>query len=222
MGQRHYCRTDQRCCERPRRFGSAALVGVNPVYGLYTSVAAPIGGSLPFSTQLMQIATTSASALAAGQGIASYPLGQRDQALFLLVLLTGVFLVMFGVLRLGRLVRFVSHAVMIGRRGCGSSVSAGPAMAAAPVGRSTRYPRRNGQSPRALRLPPSSPTSWSPNTAIICRSTRKARSLPGRASSWTVRRSQTGSVVPPAGWSPFKPGSPSTSALRKNCSPTIH
>lgn len=93
---------------------AAALVGVNPVYGLYASIAGPVGGSLVVSAQLMQIATTSASALAAGQAIAHYPPAQRDQALFLLVFVTGIFLAIFGLLRLGRLVRFVSHAVMIG------------------------------------------------------------------------------------------------------------
>jgi SulP family sulfate permease len=98
----------------PDGLASAALAGVNPVYGLYTSIAAPITGSLVMSTQLMQIATTSASALAAGQAIATYPQAQRDQALFLLVVLTGIFLAIFGLLRLGRLVRFVSHAVMTG------------------------------------------------------------------------------------------------------------
>ena len=98
----------------PDGLASAALAGVNPVYGLYTSIAAPIGGSLLTSTQLMQISTTSASALAAGQAITSYPEAQRDQALFLLVVLVGVFLAVFGLLRLGRLVRFVSHAVMTG------------------------------------------------------------------------------------------------------------
>jgi SulP family sulfate permease len=66
------------------------------------------------SAQLMQISTTSASALAAGQAIAGYPQDTRDQALFLLVVLVGVFLTIFGLLRFGRLVRFVSHAVMTG------------------------------------------------------------------------------------------------------------
>jgi SulP family sulfate permease len=81
---------------------------------LYTSIVGPIAGSLLISAQLVQIATTSAAALAAAQAISDYPSDQRDNALFLLVLLNGLFLVLFGFLRLGRLVRFVSHAVMTG------------------------------------------------------------------------------------------------------------
>lgn len=98
----------------PDGLASAALAGVNPVYGLYTSVAAPLGGSPLVSAQLMQIATTSAAALVAGQAVAAQPAERRAEAIFLLAVLAGLLLAIFGLLRLGRLVRFVSHAVMTG------------------------------------------------------------------------------------------------------------
>lgn len=98
----------------PDGLASAALAGVSPLYGLYTSVAAPIGGSLLASSQLMQVSTTSASALAAAQAIAGYPDAQRAEAMFLLVVLTGLCLIAFSLLRFGHLARFVSHAVMTG------------------------------------------------------------------------------------------------------------
>lgn len=98
----------------PDGLASAALAGVNPIAGLYTSVVAPIAGSVLVSAQRMQIATTSASALAAGEAISVFPQGQRIDALMLVTLATGVFLGLFWLLGVGRLVKYVSQAVMTG------------------------------------------------------------------------------------------------------------
>ena len=96
----------------PSGMATAALAGVNPVYGLYATVVSPTVGGLFTSSQVMQIATTGASALTAGQAIAVYPAEERGAALFVLVGLAGLFLVAFGLLRAGRLVRYISYPVM--------------------------------------------------------------------------------------------------------------
>jgi sulfate permease, SulP family len=97
----------------PSGMATAALAGVNPVYGLYATVVSPTVGSLVSSSQLMQIATTGASALTAGQAISTYSPQERGPALFLLVLLAGLFLAALGLLRAGTLVRYVSYPVMV-------------------------------------------------------------------------------------------------------------
>jgi SulP family sulfate permease len=98
----------------PDGMASGILVGVNPIYGLYACMMGPIAGALFSSTQLMIIATTSAASLSAGQALGNLQGAERDNALFFMVLLIGAYQVLFGLLRFGRLTRFVSFSVMTG------------------------------------------------------------------------------------------------------------
>ena len=98
----------------PDGMASSVLAGVNPVYGLHASMAAPWAGGLATSTRLMVITTTGAAALAAGSALEDVDPSERPGALFLLALLAGVLMLVAGVLHLGRYTRFVSHSVMTG------------------------------------------------------------------------------------------------------------
>src|SRR6185503_10538724 len=98
----------------PDGMASGILVGVNPIYGLYACMVGPIAGGIFSSTQLMIIATTSAASLSAGQALGGLQAETRDNALFLMVILIGALQILFGLLRTGKLIRFVSYSVMTG------------------------------------------------------------------------------------------------------------
>jgi sulfate permease, SulP family len=98
----------------PDGMASAVLVGVNPIYGLYASMTGPIAGGLTTSTKLMLVTTTTAAALAAGSALEGVAEADRPGALFLLTMMAGIVMILAGLARTGRYVRFVSHSVMIG------------------------------------------------------------------------------------------------------------
>ena len=98
----------------PDGMAASVLAGVNPVYGLYASMAGPAVGGLATSTRMMVVTTTGAAALAAGSAIEGVDAADRPGTLFLLTLLAGAAMVAAGLLRLGRYTRFVSHSVMTG------------------------------------------------------------------------------------------------------------
>jgi SulP family sulfate permease len=98
----------------PDGMANAVLAGVNPVYGLYANIAAPVAGGLLSSSQLMVINSTSAGAIVAGQAVAGVSSADRADALFLLVIVAGVVQLLCGLFGLGRLTRYISFSVMTG------------------------------------------------------------------------------------------------------------
>src|SRR5690606_4538220 len=110
---------------------------------------APVVGGLLASSRLMIINTTSAAALVAGQSMLGFSAEDRPDALFLMVILTGIIAVAMGLLGLGRAVRFVSLSVMTG-------FITGIAIALT----SPSYPR-SAASPRPAAASPPGPSTWS-------------------------------------------------------------
>ena len=98
----------------PDGMANGVLVGVNPVYGLYATMMGPTVGGLLSGTQLMLITTTAAASLSTGQALGGLQGSERAEALFVLVMLAGAFQILFGLLGLGRLIRFVSYSVTTG------------------------------------------------------------------------------------------------------------
>ena len=100
----------------PEGMAYAKLLGVNPVYGLYSSMAATIVASLSTGTVLMISTLTSAIAICTGSVIqhAGIDVASHPQALFTITFLVGAIMFLMGLLRLGSIVNYVSNAVMTG------------------------------------------------------------------------------------------------------------
>lgn len=98
----------------PDAMASAILAGGNPVQGLYAIMIGTPLGAIFGSSAFMTVATTSAVAITAGTALAGYSGAEHATALAGLALLAGLFMVLAGLLKAGRLLRFVSNSVVIG------------------------------------------------------------------------------------------------------------
>jgi SulP family sulfate permease len=98
----------------PQAMAHALLASVNPVFGLYTLMLATPVGALFTSATFMNVSTTSALAVAAGDTLITYPSSDRGSVLVTLVLMIGVFQIALGLFRLGWLTRFIPFSVMTG------------------------------------------------------------------------------------------------------------
>ena len=100
----------------PEGIGYASLAGVSPMFGIYSGMvpvavaAATVGSLLMMSTLTSAIALTMAGIL----DEVGYSSDQIPQAVVTMSLLAGAIMLVLGVLKLGKVVNFVSNAVMTG------------------------------------------------------------------------------------------------------------
>ena len=98
----------------PQAMANALLAGVNPILGLYTLMVGTPVGAIFTGSVFMNVSTTSALSVAAGDALATVPESSRAMNMAVLVLLVGVVQLLAGVFRFGSFMRFVAKSVMVG------------------------------------------------------------------------------------------------------------
>lgn len=109
----------------PQSMAYAIIAGLDPVYGLYTGVVTVIIGSLTGSSSFLVTGPTNAISLLVASNMKSF-MGQADamSMVFLMTFMVGMIQIGFSLMRLGRMTRYVSHAVIVGFT-CGAGVIIG-------------------------------------------------------------------------------------------------
>lgn len=98
----------------PDGLANGLLAGVNPLAGLYGYLVGTAAGALSTSSSAMAIQGTGAMAMIIADVGAVHGARDPEAALATLALLTGVAMLVAGLLRLGSLLRFLSNAVLVG------------------------------------------------------------------------------------------------------------
>jgi SulP family sulfate permease len=98
----------------PDGLATGLLAGVNPLAGVYGYMVGTVAGGLSTSSAFMAVQGTGAMAIIVADVSAVHDAADPSRALFTLSMVTGVVMVVAGLLGLGAVLRFVSNAVMVG------------------------------------------------------------------------------------------------------------
>ena len=98
----------------PDGLAAGLLAGVNPAFGLYGYMFGTVAGALFTSATFMAVQATGAMAIVVADVPAVHQSTDPGRALFTLAVLTGVVMLVAGLLKLGSVLRWVSNSVMVG------------------------------------------------------------------------------------------------------------
>jgi len=98
----------------PGSIANGVMAGVNPIYGVYATIVGTTVGALFTSSMIMNVDTTGATALAVGDSLVGKSSGMHLEYLVMLVILVGIFQLIFGLLKMGKMIDYISNAVMTG------------------------------------------------------------------------------------------------------------
>ena len=98
----------------PGSIANGLLAGINPIFGLYSTIIGTTVGAFFTSSVIMNVDTTGATALAVGSSLLGKSSDLHLEYLVVLVILVGIFQLIFGMLKLGMLTDYISNAVMTG------------------------------------------------------------------------------------------------------------
>jgi SulP family sulfate permease len=98
----------------PDGLAGGLLAGVNPIYGLYAYLVGTATGALFTSSAFMAVQATGAMGIIVADVESVHTGEDPGRALFTLSVITGMVMLAAGLLKLGWVLRFVSHAVMVG------------------------------------------------------------------------------------------------------------
>ncbi|GAB6136978.1 SulP family inorganic anion transporter [Halanaerobaculum tunisiense] len=98
----------------PQNMAYALIIGISPIYGLYTSIVSMLIGSIVGASNYMIVGPTNLMAMAIASNLSFVAEENYLSAILLLTCLVGIFQFLFGMLRLGNLVNYISHSVIVG------------------------------------------------------------------------------------------------------------
>lgn len=99
----------------PQSMAYAAILGINPIFGLFTAIIPTIIAAIFSSFPFLIIGPTNPTALVTASVLmmyASHP--DYIEYVFALAIIAGVFSIIFGLIKLGNLTKYISNSVMVG------------------------------------------------------------------------------------------------------------
>jgi len=98
----------------PQNMAYAMILGINPVYGIYTMIVSMLLASVFGNSNYMIVGATEIIVVTMASNISAVTPNNPLQVIFLLTFLVGLVQVLLGLAKLGYLVKFVAHPVVVG------------------------------------------------------------------------------------------------------------